>query len=46
MYDAMSVLSITLTLLASLLIAGCAATGEHRHRLETLTGSTPPPLIA
>jgi outer membrane biogenesis lipoprotein LolB len=43
MYEAMSVFSITLTLLASLLIMGCASTGEHRHTLEDSHGFHPTP---
>ena len=39
----MSVLSITLTLLASLLIIGCASTEQHRHSLDDSHGFYPTP---
>ena len=39
----MSVLSRTLTFLASLLIIGCASKGAHRHTLEDSHGFYPTP---
>ena len=39
----MNVVAITLTLLASLLIIGCAAKRQHRHTLEDSHGFYPTP---